>query len=87
MITDLFKKEKAVDRVRDFIMERMIATNAEINEYMRGHTGQLSWRTRISDIRKEIELKGGRLDCLPVDARHGLYVYKVVYPQSCTAGV
>ena len=79
MQTDLFQKETAISRVRDFILSRGIATNGEINDHMRGHPGQLSWRTRISNIRKEVEAKGGRLDCMPIDTKHGLYVYKVVY--------
>ena len=81
MQSDLFtpaKKVTSLSIVRDFILSRKEFTNAEIDDYMECKPGQLSWRTRISDVRKELELEGGSLDCVPVDARHGLYKYIVI---------
>ena len=70
-------KETSISRVRDFVLSHKEFTNVEIDNYMQFHKGQLSWRTRISDVRKELEAKGGGLDCIPIDVKNGLYKYIV----------
>jgi len=77
---DLFtpsKKVTSLSIVRDFILSRKEFTNAEIDDYMDKRTGQLSWRTRLSDVRKELAEEGGKLRCVPVDTKRGLYKYLV----------
>jgi hypothetical protein len=78
-MNDLFLKPvSSKDRIKEYLMRRVSATNAEIAEYMRGTPGQLSWGQRIREIRQELIAEGGDLKCSEV--RPGIYLYRVITP-------
>lgn len=70
------------ERLKEFLFLKGEATNAEIAEYMRYHPDALSWRTRVSDIRKELQLNGGDIICVHI--KKGIYLYKVIFPDTNT---
>ena len=67
------------NKIKNFLLQRGQALNHEIAEYMRFQPGALSWRTRVSDIRKELQAQGGDLTCK--ELRKGIYLYKIIRPQ------
>ena len=75
------QEETSIERVRNFVLTHKEFTNGEIADYMRYHPGGLSWRTRLSDCRKELIARGGSLDCVPVNTQHGIYKYVVELPK------
>ena len=75
------QEETSLERVRNFVLSHKEFTNGEIDEFMNHKPGQLSWRTRLSDIRKELVMRGGSLDCIPVNAKRGIYKYVVELPK------
>jgi hypothetical protein len=70
----------ALERVREYIMTHPEFRNVDIVEFMRFHSGQLSVRTRISDVGKELKAKGGKLISEKVRGQMGVYQYKVILP-------